>query len=405
MGILNDRHGQDANRIFVRSGRAARVATRVARADNSRYACGVKLTGIAPAIFFAASLAAQSAAPPVLWTNGFVSQFISSPAVAPDGTVYAGGCDGQLHAVGADGQVRWSFATPSEIISSPAVGADGTVYFGSRDKNFYALTPQGRLKWRFAAGGWVDSSPAIAGDGTIYFGSWDKNFYALNPDGSRKWAFATGGIVDSSAAIASDGTVYFGSHDKNFYALNRDGSKRWAFASGSQIVASPAIGADGTVYFTAVNGKLFALNPDGTEKWALTTGGVTKSSPVLDADGRLCLAANTSVTFVGTNGGVVARYGNDADIAGAPVFAADGSAIVTTRNGYCFAVDRLNNAPWSLHFFGVCSGSPVLDENGRLIFGNENGTLVALKLGMPAAKSAWPMFGHDARHTGNAAGK
>ena len=59
----------------------------------------------------------------------------------------------------------------------------------------------------------------LAVDGTIYFGSWDGNFYALKPDGSKKWVFATSNIVVSSPAIGTDGTIYFGSHDKKFYAL------------------------------------------------------------------------------------------------------------------------------------------------------------------------------------------
>src|SRR5438132_14205422 len=83
----------------------------------------------------------------------------SSPAVAPDGTIYHGTFDGRFLAIDPDGTIKWTFDTSTEIYSSPAVGADGTIYFGSRDRALYAVTPQGKLKWSFKTGGWVDSSP------------------------------------------------------------------------------------------------------------------------------------------------------------------------------------------------------------------------------------------------------
>ncbi len=67
----------------------------------------------------------------------------SSPAVAPDGTIYVGNYIGDLFAITPDGKVKWKFQAGLEIKSSPAVAADGTVYFGSRDRRLYALTPGG----------------------------------------------------------------------------------------------------------------------------------------------------------------------------------------------------------------------------------------------------------------------
>src|SRR5271170_3547630 len=166
--------------------------------------------------------------PTNLWTLQLPDFFTtSSPAIAPDGTIYQATFTGKLLAVTPQGKVKWIFKAGREVGSSPAIADDGTIYFGSRDRKFYAVTPDGSLKWTFQTGAWVDSSPAIGVDGTIYFGSWDTNFYALHPDGSEKWRFAAGGIVDSSPAIAADGTIYFGSHDKKFYALKPDGKLLW----------------------------------------------------------------------------------------------------------------------------------------------------------------------------------
>src|SRR5579862_5952903 len=121
--------------------------------------------------------------PSMMWTNRLGVLSDSSPAVGPDGTIYAGSFAGNLWALNPSGSVKWKFRAGLEIKSSPAVAADGTIYFGSRDRKIYALTSAGREKWHFDTGAWVDSSAAIGSDGTVYFGSWDKSFYALRPDG------------------------------------------------------------------------------------------------------------------------------------------------------------------------------------------------------------------------------
>src|SRR5579862_5131517 len=84
----------------------------------------------------------------------------SSPAIAPDGTIYQATWTGKLLAVTPAGKVKWIFKVGREVKSSPAIGDDGTIYFGSRDWKFYAVTPDGKLKWTFQTGAWVDSSPA-----------------------------------------------------------------------------------------------------------------------------------------------------------------------------------------------------------------------------------------------------
>src|SRR5437867_5892900 len=86
----------------------------------------------------------------------------SSPAIAPDGTIYFGTFAGKLWAVNPDGSRNWTFKTGTEIKSSPAVGTDGTIYFGGRDRKFYAVRPDGKKKWEFKTGAGVDSTLAIA---------------------------------------------------------------------------------------------------------------------------------------------------------------------------------------------------------------------------------------------------
>jgi outer membrane protein assembly factor BamB len=328
----------------------------------------------------------------------------SSPALAPDGTIYEGTFHGRLLALAPDGKLKRQFQAGLEIKSSPAVGADGTIYFGARDRKFYALTPDGRLKWTFAAGAWVDSSPAIAADGTICFGSWDGNFYALNPDGQLKWQFAAGGIVDSSPAIGADGTVYFGSHDKIFYALTPDGRLKWKFTTGAQITESPALAADGTIYFGSTDGNFYALKPDGTERWRQRTGGYTSSSPVLDGQGNLYFAAAKEQCSLDPDGKVRWRfksYYNNPVSTSAAVLA----------NGQVFTADPWSNSAmansdgkflWQAPVaYGNCASANVNPAGDIFVVdGQRLCVLQPLMNAAPPAKSSWPLWRANAQHTG-----
>jgi outer membrane protein assembly factor BamB len=345
---------------------------------------------------------AQSA-PTNLWTLR-VSDYHadSSPAIAPDGTIYQANFAGKLLAITPQGKVKWTFQINSEIKSSPAIADDGTVYFGARDRKFYAVSPHGKLKWTFPTGAWIDSSPAIAGDGTIYFGSWDTNFYALNPNGSKKWVFATSNIVVSSPAIGKDGTIYFGSHDKKFYALRPDGSLLWSFTTGAPIISSPAINPDGVIYFTSTDGNLYALRPDGSERWRLHTGGATESSPVLDESGNLYLMVGACLWSADRDGKKRWDWCSAVPVNATPAVAANDEVYFSApwRNLFAFQSDRTDL--WHFSADGNLAASPVIGDNGT-IYICDGMFLHAINSANglpPPAKSSWPMFRANARHTG-----
>jgi outer membrane protein assembly factor BamB len=326
----------------------------------------------------------------------------SSPALAADGTVYAGTFEGKLLAVMPDGEIRWTFKAGREIKSSPAVAGDGTIYFGSRDRKLYAIGPDGKLKWTFETGAWVDSSPAIEADGTIYFGSWDTNFYAINPNGSLKWKYPAGGIIDSSPAIAADGTLYFGSHDKYFYALSPDGKLRWKFLTQGPITSSPAIADDGAIYFTSTDGNLYALGPGGGEQWHLAVHSYTASSPIVGDKGRIYLNAADKLLCIGRDGKKIWDWTT------APVWV-DASPLALSKETICFSwpwrlliaigsnhdiqsqvelTDNINTAPV------ISNGETIYTIAGRFL------TATALTNRFPLLNSSWPMFHANPQHTG-----
>lgn len=338
----------------------------------------------------------------------------SSPALGANGTIYFGSNgkydparranDGKLYAVDRSGRKLWEFTAQGAVASSPAIGDDGTIYFGAADKNVYALWPDGSLKWAFTTGGLVNSSPAIGSDGTIYVGSNDKKLYAIRPDGTKFWEFVTSGTIYSSPAIGPDGTIYVGSYGNQFYAIHPNGTKKWSHLSSDGVGSSPAVGSSGTVYFQAYRGNVIALGIDGSKLWEHNTTRSSRASPSIDGVGKIYIGAGDGkMRCFNPDGTLNWEQQLDGWIASAPAIAADGSLFIGSGSKV-YRLDAQGSVLWEFTAGGaIDTSSPVLDSDGTVYVAAADGKLYALKGNAAAADGQWPMFRHDARHTGSLA--
>lgn len=288
----------------------------------------------------------------------------------------------------ADGTPRWAgpFTTGGYIASSPAVAPDGTLYFGTQDKYLYALNPTGSLKWRFLTGDWVDSTPAIAADGTIYVGSWDGKLYALTPAGAKKWEFSTGSgnYIYSSPALGADGTIYFGAGDGNLYALRANGTLKWTYPAGDWIDSSPAIGANGLIYYGSWDGSVYALRDEdstATEAWRFTTNGPVLSSPALGRDGTVYIGANDSRLYAlhGTTGALQWDYNAGGALEGSPAVGPDGTVYIGGTAGFLHAVTGDTGLlKWRFSTVDPIASTPAVRADGTILFGTTAAAIFAL---------------------------
>jgi outer membrane protein assembly factor BamB len=247
----------------------------------------------------------------------------SAPAIGPDGTIYVhgNGTEGntvaieKLHAITPGGVITWTFEFnggagifTSYVQSSPAVAPDGTLYVASNDTNLYALNPNGTIKWTYSAGlSSINSSPALSPDGnTVYIVNASTRLYAISSSGVFQWSFQLsdtymGTVNDQSPSVGTDGTIYVGSPDDHLYAVNPDGTLKWRFLTGWTIYSTPALAADGTIYVGSDG--LYALNPDdGTQKWKFSSTLYSSVSPIIGADGIIYWRDNWAYYAVNPNG-------------------------------------------------------------------------------------------------------
>ncbi len=220
----------------------------------------------------------------------------SGPTVAA-GTVYVGSAGGMYALNAANGKLRWTSGSGSAE-STPAVVA-GTVYVVDRSGNVQALdAANGHVRWSHSIG-YAGTGLAVA-NGLVYVSSIGDIGYVYALDtatGHLSWSFKTGDARESTPVVVA-GTVYVGcgngpGSNGTVYAIDAaNGHSRWSyptgngtpFGVGNGVESSPAVVGD-AVYVGSDNGTVYALNPaNGHLDWSFTTptGSSVVSSPAVD---------------------------------------------------------------------------------------------------------------------------
>lgn len=315
----------------------------------------------------------------------------SSVTIGTNGTRYVGNENGWFYAIGPDDSVRWIFGNGTDGMSATAaLGADGSIYCGGEDQHIHKLIDNGGSvteAWSYRLRHEMTSSPAIGPDGRIYCCDNDGYVYVLNSDSTLSWEVRIGDTsgIASSPAIASDGTVYVGTEAGRLMAL-KDGNIVWFFEITPRcaISSSPVLGPDGNIYFGCDDGKLYRIDQNTHQPaadWPITvsTTDVVNSTPLLCADGIIYIADERSL------------YAYDVDNpSGGPRWQV--ALLLTTMRGSGHRPRRLSldNQP-----------SPVVDQYGIIYISAVTGIFaVAGRPGGTLAVTDWPMFHHDAKHTG-----
>jgi outer membrane protein assembly factor BamB len=173
-----------------------------------------------------------------------------------------------VYAIRFDGSEYWRFS-PSPgwtgAFRSVIVGANETIFATADDGAIYAIGADGLLKWRFATDEWMGGAPALGPDGALYTVS-DHGLFAINSDGTERWRLDLSDcygiapdLYGSAPAVGRDGVVYVSS-GSCIYAINPTGIRRWASALypyGARV--GPSILGAGVLYAGRGDGYLSAI--------------------------------------------------------------------------------------------------------------------------------------------------
>ena len=330
----------------------------------------------------------------------------SSPAVAPDGTIYFGADDDYLYAVNRDGKMKWKFNAGNVIYPSPAIGKDGRIYIAAGHQYIYAITENGELAWKQILQGSCYSSPAIGPDGSVYIGDSEGYLNAYSNEGELLWRFETRDEIRSSPAVGYSGTIYVGSDDGSLYAVSPSGELKWQFESDGFIRSSPALDEDEQVYFGSFDGHLYTVNKNGALLFKYSAGSQLRGSPSVYYDGTVYIGGfDGKLHAVGSDGKEkwVFRVDDGPFWSSSPAIGEDGTVYIGTWENRVIAVNPEGQQKWNFDAGNYIRSSPVIDDEGILYIGTYGSRLYAIRSNSTGLSddSPWPMFRKDARHTGS----
>ncbi|HTW89129.1 MAG TPA: PQQ-binding-like beta-propeller repeat protein [Candidatus Binataceae bacterium] len=306
----------------------------------------------------------------VMWRFDAHSAVSGRIVAAPSGgAVYFITGDGLLHALNSAGQQVFVRSAGG---LSPAVAPNGTIYAEGTAGGLMALSPGGKLEWLAEIGRGVGPL-AVGTDGTIYDAT-ATELVALDVSGAVEWRISMPGVRQ---AMTVPGAGIIAVTDGGLVALAADGASQWSFAPPSGIAGNVAISGD-TLYAMASNGTLYALNPaDGSELWhragsGASQGGVAANgASVLFEDGGILTALDSAGTLAWSSNGFVGE-------AVAPVIAGSGTVFAAAQGGHLAAIGPEGEVHWIAGNFGQIS-SMTFSSSDTLYVVSTEGTCWSLK--------------------------
>lgn len=278
----------------------------------------------------------------------------------------------------------WQYPSYAASYSSPAMSGN-MIVFGTSSGELHAVSKSGSFLWKFPARKEIVASPAIHKD-LVLFGSTNHNFYALDQKGKLVWKYPTFDRIKGDPLVV-DGVVYFGSYDDHLYALDAETSEVvWAFpplekpAGKASDETPPADGAEAEAAATAAKAKeaqaraLWPNNDFSYSRPTLTSKGLIV---VGNLDGHL-------YAIDPKTGKLKWRWG-DEHVAKAKasitstVLEHDGKLFFGGNDGKVYAIALSDQAVvWTFETGDEVNSSPLIDENGVLYIGSRDKKLYAL---------------------------
>jgi outer membrane protein assembly factor BamB len=304
-----------------------------------------------------------------------------------------------------------SYKTDGLIWATGVSDKEGNFYVGSADKYLYAFDADKKLKWRYRllnrADSLIDSASVVTSTGLVVIPGGDGHLHAVDKEtGEQRWIFQPtdfsqdqhqqGAIVNSfegNVTESPEGLICAGSDNSFLYCLNNDGSLAFKFKTGMMIWSLPTFSAkEKWMAFGSLDKSVYLLDSVTGKKLAQfeTKGEVKASLHQREEGGR-------TFVYFGDSQGLfyklevlkgkksrlefkeVWRKKLDGEIYSSATSSAE-EIFVGSLGGSMWSVTPAGKTVWQYRTHAPVSSSPVLSNDGVLIFGAKNGKMYALDI-------------------------
>lgn len=201
-------------------------------------------------------------APRIVWERQWDDE-LSGVAVGRDGVIYvtAGGRAGRIHALEADGRVRWSASLDEAPIGAPGLSVHGDVLVADEAGGLTAFDVTGARRWHTVidADRRAIAGPVLDDDGNAYV-ALDGALGSVDADGDLRWRAQLPYAYFSPALRVSDGFVFF---------------KDIVFSARSGAVLLKESRDDLDQFVTGADGRLYLLSQAAMLLWQREGDGVS----------------------------------------------------------------------------------------------------------------------------------
>lgn len=356
----------------------------------------------------------------VLATFPFPVEYMSAPAVAPDGSVYlfrVQDASPGLVALTPDLALRWTapFGPTGATFLNPVVGPSGAVYFTQRGLTT-AHSPDGTLLWASTFAGEEDAAPALDGAGNIYvhgFGADGIHRLArFSPSGDSTHLAEWGLPSRVAPTVVADSVVVWVS-GAVVWATALDGTSLWTDTLPDQVrYFAPSVGHDGrTLYLPARSlvAVIDAFTGARGHDWLFEIAEIPLA-PIVDRDGIVYV--QTRERLLALNPDMSLRWtadslggGHTSNSGGGPALAAGGVLYVNCGTDLCAVRTLDGSVRWRRALPGPGSpGHIAIGPDSSIIFPmhiqvGDPSFVYKLRGRLPLADAPWPMDGRDPART------